>query len=287
MHNPVRMSTHKIFDSTLNQQCVTRNTQYSNCIERRIDKYLLIHETPQWILCTSRTVAKAKYYITSVINRPSTKEVASAMEGITRVLTWPNSKYRRIQQKFQDFDRPYRKWKLLQGACDFAPKNIGIRVFGDCKRTWLTAIPVLCSLQFVLFTIYTMWYSRDKNQISALQPLAAFAILVPVRTKISSKNSNLSIEMTVIWKQNCILYYSSVRPERFKFRQMLQFSGNSIYMDRTPSTDFEVMVDDHAKKLLRNGAFIASFILFAFSLVLAEPIHAYFMHGTLAIPSGV
>lgn len=88
-------------------------------------------------------------------------------------------------------------------------------------------------------------------------------------------------------KQNFSLYWKSIGPARYRYREIIQFAGNNIFMDRKPSTEYEQKLDAHAMKLIKISISTTIFVAFSFSLILIGPIYVFVSNGEYANPTGV
>lgn len=83
------------------------------------------------------------------------------------------------------------------------------------------------------------------------------------------------------------LYYRAVGPDRFRYREIILFSGKHIYLDRKPFTEYERKVDENAGKVITDSLLTTVFVIFSFFLVIIGPAYVFVVHGEYVVPTGV
>lgn len=114
----------------------------------------------------------------SVLFEPRSKSIQLKM-FLRKILLWPRDKIRHFRWRFERAT-PFQKFEMIRTFADTIFKMAGIHVLSDCVWKWWGTISLVCAIQFTLFASYTTYYYWNENMITAIQPYAIMAMVIPV-----------------------------------------------------------------------------------------------------------
>lgn len=107
-----------------------------------------------------------------------------------------------IRQKYQSFmwnlsNDPFQLICQFRAIFNFICGLCGLDVYYSTFRVhWVTIIAIVTSCNYVVFSIYTIWYFRD-DPVQYLQVLCCYGVFVPVEFELHSifdlKNINSAL----------------------------------------------------------------------------------------------
>lgn len=100
--------------------------------------------------------------------------------SVYRALKKLQMKYQNIRAKWTS-KTPSQKWNFIYDVGKFLIELIGIKVYGDMKNYWHSAICGILGLIYLLLTIYTVqYYMRQHNFTRAMACSYTFGLFILV-----------------------------------------------------------------------------------------------------------